>query len=53
MQFEAKMKVERGKKYIKKILLYLKNKKEKKYLQDIFKVIWEKNLFSFIRFVYM
>ena len=45
MQFEAKMKVERRKKYIKKILLYLKNKKEKN-IYRIFLKLFGKKIYS-------
>ena len=45
MQFEAKMKVERGKKYIKKILLSLKSKK-KKNINRVFLKLFGKKIYS-------
>ena len=46
MQFEAKMKVERRKKYIKKILLSLKIKKGKKILIGYFQSYLGKKIYS-------
>ena len=45
MQFEAKMKVERGKKYMKKILLPLKSKK-KKNINRVFLKLFGKKIYS-------